>query len=166
MAFVSPEGWTRISSSLSYDEPRKAIDFLCKAFGFKVHLLVGGENDSVVHSELVIDGGIIMVGTSGGTDGKAREWRKSPRSLGGANTQNIMVYVDDVEAHFAHAKSVGAKIVSEPKMSDYGEGYWVDRSYECEDIEGHHWYFVQRLADLRKGAPRDARGSYGSSGET
>jgi hypothetical protein len=23
--------------------------------------------------------------------------------------------------------------------------YWTDRGYEAEDIEGHHWWFFQRL---------------------
>jgi len=71
--------------------------------------------------------------------------RKSPTDLGGANTQNLFVYVDDIEAHFNRAKDAGATIVSEPKTVDYGDGYWKDRSYECVDIGGHHWWFAERL---------------------
>jgi uncharacterized glyoxalase superfamily protein PhnB len=146
MTFAPPAGWPRISSSLVYDEPKKAIDFLCKAFGFELKLLV--EHDGIVaHSQLVMDGGLIMVG---GPDEKSRAWRKSPHAVGGANTQALMVFVPDVEAHFAHAKKAGAKIVTEPKTNDYGEEYWADRSYECEDLEGHHWYFVQRIRDPKK----------------
>jgi uncharacterized glyoxalase superfamily protein PhnB len=146
MTFTPPAGWPRISSSLVYDEPKKAIDFLCKAFGFELQLLV--EHDGVVaHSQLVMDGGLVMVG---GPDEKTRTWRKSPRAVGGANTQAIMVFVPDVEAHFEHAKKSGAKIVMEPRTNDYGEEYWSDRTYECEDLEGHHWYFVQRLRSPKK----------------
>ena len=36
----------------------------------------------------------------------------------------------------------GATIVSEPTTTDYGDGYWVDRSYEAIDLEGHHWWFM------------------------
>ena len=36
-------------------------------------------------------------------------------------------------------------ITVEPATQDYGEGYWVERSYEARDLEGHHWWFVQRL---------------------
>ena len=43
------------------------------------------------------------------------------------------------------AKAGGAVITSEPKVSDYGDDYWVDRSYECRDLGGHHWWFTQRL---------------------
>ena len=58
---------------------------------------------------------------------------------------NLMIYVDDVEAHCEKARAAGAKIVSEPKTTDYGADYWTDRSYECVDPGGHHWWFCQRL---------------------
>ncbi|MEU4196315.1 VOC family protein [Kribbella sp. NPDC026611] len=48
----------------------------------------------------------------------------------------VWVYVDDLEAHFAHAESRGAKIV-EP-IHHHGFS-----AYEAEDLEGHHWTFVQ-----------------------
>ena len=56
-----------------------------------------------------------------------------------------MVYVDDVDAHCAHARSRGATVVEEPAEHDYGEGHWVDRSYGATDPEGHLWWFTQRL---------------------
>lgn len=146
MTFAPPAGWPLISSSLVYDEPKKAIDFLCKAFGFEVQLLV--EHDGIVaHSQLVIGSGLIMVGDA---KAESRPWRKSPRALGDANTQALMVFVPDVEAHFERSKKSGAKIVTEPTTNDYGEEYWSDRSYECEDLEGHHWYFVQRIRSPKK----------------
>ncbi len=36
----APPGWTRISSSLYYDDAAKAIDWLCDAFGFTVRIKV------------------------------------------------------------------------------------------------------------------------------
>jgi uncharacterized glyoxalase superfamily protein PhnB len=56
----------------------------------------------------------------------ARAARRSPRSLDGANTQSLFVYVDDVDAHCARA-------------------HWADRGYEALDREGHGWWFAQRL---------------------
>ena len=76
-------------------------------------------------------------------------FRKSPRAMDGANTQNMMVFVDDADAHCEHARANGAKIVMEPKTTDYGEEWWTDRGYECEDPEGHHWWFYQRLRDQK-----------------
>jgi uncharacterized glyoxalase superfamily protein PhnB len=35
-----PPGWSRISSALYCDDPIKAIDWLCHAFGFEVQIKV------------------------------------------------------------------------------------------------------------------------------
>ena len=59
----------------------------------------------------------------------------------------MMVFVDDADAHCEHARANGATIVKEPSTTDYGEEWWTDRGYECEDLEGHHWWFYQRLRD-------------------
>jgi uncharacterized glyoxalase superfamily protein PhnB len=72
-------------------------------------------------------------------------WMKHPGELSGANTQNLFVYVDDVEAHCERARAAGAVITDEPKTTDYGEEYWSDRSYGAVDVGGHHWWFAQRL---------------------
>lgn len=140
----TPPGWPRISPSLAYEHAAAAIDWLCRAFGFEVRLKVEGDGGRIEHSELVYGDGLIMVADAGAKEQKFPFWR-SPKQLGGASTQILMVYVDDVEAHCRQARAAGAKIISEPKTSDYGEDYWADRGYECEDIDGHHWYFVQRM---------------------
>ena len=139
-----PTNWPRISSSLVYDHANVAIDWLVRAFGFEIQLKIEGEGGRIEHSELVLGGGLITVGDS---KDPARPWRKSPGELGGANTQTLAIYVDDVEAHCERARAAGAKIVGEPKTTDYGEGYWIDRSYEAVDLEGHHWWFMQRIRD-------------------
>ena len=141
----TPSGWPRISSALYYEDAPAAIDWLCRAFGFQVRLKIEGEGGSIQHSELTYGEGVIMVGQAGLP--QKPSFRQSPRSISGANTQNMMVYVDDVEAHCAQTRAAGGKIVWEPKTTDYGEDYWTDRGYECEDCEGHHWWFYQRLRD-------------------
>jgi uncharacterized glyoxalase superfamily protein PhnB len=65
--------------------------------------------------------------------------------VAGGNTQSAFLYVDDIEAHCKRAREAGAKIMGDLRTSDYGEEYWSDRSYECVDPEGHHWWFSQRL---------------------
>ncbi len=137
----TPPDWPRISTSLYYDEAGEAIDWLCRAFGFEVRLKVEGEGGRIEHSELEYGEGLIMVSESKGS----MPHSASPSQVGGANTQNLMVYVDDVEAHQARAREAGAAMVGEMKTSDYGEDYWSDRGYLCRDIGGHHWYFAQRL---------------------
>jgi uncharacterized glyoxalase superfamily protein PhnB len=139
----TPPGWPRISSALFYEDASAAIDWLCRAFGFEVQLKVEGEGGRIEHSELVFGGGLLMVGES--TKRERSPYRRSPKEVGGANTQNLMVYVDDVEAHCKRAREAGAKITIEPETHDYGEEYWADRSYGCEDPGGHHWWFSERL---------------------
>jgi len=139
---ATPPGWPRISSALIYDDPKRAIDWLCRAFGFEVRLLVEGDGGSVEHSELVFGDGLIMV--SGEKPAKFPHYR-SPTVVSGANTQSLMVYVDDAEAHLKRARDAGAVIETELETHDYGDDYWADRSYGCKDIGGHHWWFSERL---------------------
>ena len=137
-----PKGWPRISSSIFYEHAAPAIDWLCAAFGFEVRLKIEGEGGRIEHSELELGAGLVMAGDS---RRKERPHQKSPAELVGANTQVMMVYIDDVDAHCERARKAGATIHTEPKTTDYGEGYWADRSYEAIDLEGHHWYFAQRM---------------------
>jgi uncharacterized glyoxalase superfamily protein PhnB len=151
-----PPGWPRISSSLFYRDPAKAIDWLCRAFGFSVRLKVEGEGGRIEHSELEFGEGLIMVGGAG--EAYAREdkaWRgrvESPESIGGKSTQALCVQVDDADAHCAVARAAGARVFMEPKNSDYGEDYWEDRSYGAYDLEGHMWWFVQRIRNRKTDA--------------
>jgi uncharacterized glyoxalase superfamily protein PhnB len=139
----TPPDWPRISPSLYYDDPRAAIEWLCRAFGFEVRLLVEGDGGRVDHSELVLGGGVIMV--SGTDKVQSYDFVRSPAQVGGGNTQNLFVYVDDADAHCARAREAGARITKEPTTVDYGGEYWIDRSYSCVDAGGHHWWFAQRL---------------------
>lgn len=146
-----PEGWPRISSAVFYEDPAKAIDWLCHAFGFEVRLKIEGEGGTIEHSELTFGEGLIMVGTDGKKSGREnRAWCRSPRALGGANTQTLCLAIDDADAHCERARAAGARIVTEPATQDYGGDYWSDRTYEAEDPEGHHWWFMQRLRDKGK----------------
>ena len=141
----TPAGWPRISSGLYYRDAAKMIDWLCAAYGFEVRLKVESEGGSIMHSELTLGDGLIMVGEE--RSGAARRFETdcfSPLNAGG-NTQNLMVFVDDVDAHCADARASGARIVAEPELHDYGDDYWVDRSYGAIDPEGHLWWFTQRI---------------------
>jgi uncharacterized glyoxalase superfamily protein PhnB len=62
----------------------------------------------------------------------ARRWSETPYIVDG-----VLVYVSDLDAHYARAKAAGATILTEP--SDSGHG----RSYRAEDTEGHRWMFTE-----------------------
>lgn len=143
----TPKGWPRLSASVFYDDPRAAIDWLCKAFGFEKRMVVEGDDGSIVHSEITFGEGLVMVGTAGG-NGKKEEWAalsSSPKSIGGKMTATLCFFVDDCDAHHAVAVANGAKVVREPTTTDYGDDYWTDRSYGAMDPEGHLWWFMQRI---------------------
>lgn len=86
-----------------------------------------------------------MVGERGHGDRPEHQLMVSPRSLEGRNTQCLAVFVDDVDAHCAQARASGAEIFREPQTSDYGAEYSMDRTYGAKDLEGHLWFFMQRI---------------------
>ncbi|HET9625248.1 MAG TPA: VOC family protein [Kofleriaceae bacterium] len=162
----TPKGWPRISQSAFYKDPQRMIDWLCAAFGFELRLKVDGEAGKLVHSELVLPGGLVMVGGEHGTGDASDPVRKdfvAPASVGGGNTQNMFVYVDDIDAHCARARAAGATITIEPAVSDYGEDHWADRGYECIDAGGHRWWFAQRLSTGATFTPKLDAGDLGPS---
>ncbi|MDB5396845.1 MAG: glyoxalase [Rhodospirillales bacterium] len=127
-----------IIPALFYDDAAAALVWLETAFGFETRLCITDESGKVMHSEMSFADGRIMVGPTGWSD-----WAKSPKSLGGANSANLHVGVDDVDAHCAHARASGAVIVQEPADQFYG-----DRTYRARDPEGHYWTFGQHRRDV------------------
>jgi len=142
----APKGWPRISASIYYRDAAKMIDWLCRAFAFEVLIKVEGEDGSIKHSELTFGDGLLMVGNESDRFGAKQ---RSPLSLNGT-TQGLMVFVDDVDAHCARARSVGARVTNEPEVHDYGEDYWTDKSYAALDPEGHLWWFTQRIREQKE----------------
>lgn len=130
-----------IHPSLFYDDAPAAIDWLCRAFGFTRRLVVPGPNGAIMHSELSLGTGVVMVGSSNPEAG-----RVSPRQLQGRVAQAISVFVPDPDAHHQQALTAGARILRPLRDEEYGA-----RGYMAEDPEGHQWYF----GDYRPGAHWD-----------
>jgi uncharacterized glyoxalase superfamily protein PhnB len=116
--------------AMRYRDANAAIEWLCKAFGFKKHLVVPGENGTVAHAQLSFGNGMIMLGSA--RDDEFGRRVKPPRETGGIGTQSAYVIVEDADAHYARAKAAGAEIVMEVEYQDYG-----GRLYACLDLEGH-----------------------------
>jgi uncharacterized glyoxalase superfamily protein PhnB len=143
----APENFPRLTSAVVYKDAARAIDWLCDAFGFELRLKVEDDDGGIIHSELTYGEGVIMVAQER-REAAHHAWMAnlvSPKSIDGLSTQTLMLYVDDVDAHCAHARSRGATIAAEPETSDYGEDYWSDRGYCAIDPEGHIWWITQRL---------------------
>ena len=139
-----PDGYPAITPYLIIDGAAAAIEFYQKVFGATERMRMGAPEGRVGHAELLIGGSLIML-----ADEFPEMGARGPKSVGGSPV-SLHLYVEDVEAHCTQARNTGAKIVTEPKTTDYGEDWWTDRGYEAEDLEGHHWWFYQRLRDAKK----------------
>jgi PhnB protein len=132
-----PEGYQRVVPQLGYADAPAAIDFLCRAFGFSERFRMPMPDGTIGHAELACGDNVIML---------ASLWREaghaSPRELGGVHGQ-LMVYVDDVDAHYARARDAGATIIAEPEDQFYGA-----RTYRAVDPEGHRWIFATQVRDV------------------
>ncbi|MBI1208708.1 MAG: glyoxalase [Azospirillum sp.] len=118
---------------LLYRDAGAAVAWLVQAFGCGTHLLVHGRDGGVVHAELSLGSGMVMVGPA--RDSDYGSFFRAPAQIG-AVTAAIYAVVADADAHYARAKAAGAEIVMEIKDEDYG-----GRSYTCRDPEGHLWTF-------------------------
>jgi len=129
--------------SLTYADAPAAIAFLCQAFGFCERLRVPGPDGSVMHSELTLGTGVVMVSSP-----RSEQQRVAPTSGAGASS-TLSVFVSDPEAHYAQAQAAGAEIMLELTQEEYGA-----KGYMARDPGGHVWYF----ADYRPGAWWDGQG--------
>ncbi|MGH2365092.1 MAG: VOC family protein [Chloroflexota bacterium] len=130
-------------ASVSYRDPKAALAWLERAFGFEISMLIEGpEGDpTMMHAEMSIGGkGRVMVG------GEWAEWVKSSASVGGANTASVHVHLEsDVDAHCARARAAGAEIIRAPQDEFYG-----DRTYLAKDPEGHVWSMGQTVRNVSR----------------
>jgi uncharacterized glyoxalase superfamily protein PhnB len=116
---------------VSYPDVADAISWLTKTFGFREQYRYG---EPVSGAQLRLGKAWIMVR-------QLRPGDAAPAQLG-YGTQSLTVFVEDVDGHFARAKTAGAKIVEELHETEYGE-----RQYGAEDLAGHHWLFSRHARD-------------------
>jgi uncharacterized glyoxalase superfamily protein PhnB len=114
---------------LIYRDIGAALDFLCRAFGFKEGMRTGTPSGGV-HGDASFQGQLVMMGQ------EAHERSlKTPRDANAA-TMGVFIHLDDVDKHYEVAKAAGAEIVHPPKDVEYGRTYWA------VDPEGHPWFFT------------------------
>jgi uncharacterized glyoxalase superfamily protein PhnB len=110
---------------LTYRNLAEAIEWLTSTFGFAEHYRYG---EPVSGAQIILGKAVIML--------------KSARG-GATNPACVTVFLDNVDAHYAHTQAAGAKIFEEIQETCYGE-----RQYGVEDLEGHRWLFSQHVRDL------------------
>ena len=125
-----------LATGVYYRDPQAALKWLETAFGFETTMVVTSPDGTLVHSEMRLGDGMIMIG------GEHDERHRSPASTGGVNTHSIHVQLESgIDAHCERARKAGAKIGREPADQPYG-----DRVYTAFDLEGHSWSFGQTFA--------------------
>lgn len=137
---VAPRQTTaNIIPCLRYRDAPAAIEWLCSTFGFKQHMVVPGEGNTLLHAQLVFGNGMIMLSSAGSTNSMDSEFARlmtQPADIGGAQTQTVYVVVEDADAVHQRALDAGAGIVIDIKDEEYG-----GRGFTCRDLEGHIWTF-------------------------
>jgi uncharacterized glyoxalase superfamily protein PhnB len=124
---------------LAYDDERAALEYLTRVFQLREIREARTEHDDHVLAWLRIGDGVVMIGRANADVHRIQ----SPRAIGNTSVQ-LMVYVEDIDAHYAHAIAEGANITMEINDAFYGE-----RRYEAVDLEGHMWHFAERFEEIR-----------------
>ena len=138
----------RLTSALSYKDPKAALKWLEAAFGFELVLLIEDGEGNLAHSQMTFGESHVMVGNEWSAD------HASPASLGGKNTQTVHIHIEeDVDAHCERARAAGAEILAEPATQFYG-----DRTYRCRDLEGHIWTVGQTVKAVTREEAEAATG--------
>lgn len=131
---------------IAYEDGVAALEWLAKAFGFQERDRRVEPDGTLSHGEMQTGDGVIMLATPTPdyqspkhhreTCAQARKWSEVPYIIDG-----VLVYVDDLDAHYARAKAAGAAILTDIQEDSPG------RRYRAEDLEGHRWFFFERGRD-------------------
>jgi uncharacterized glyoxalase superfamily protein PhnB len=118
-------GEPNIFTGLHYHDTRAALAWLARAFGFEKTLEIPAPDGSVMHAEMRCGAGTILLGSA-----------PKDTKVWGENTLHLYVYLPDPDAHFARAKTAGARIIQPVETTSYGA-----RGYFAHDPEGFLWGF-------------------------
>ncbi len=136
MAASSTSTRATLIPCLRYRDAPAAIEWLCNTFGFEKHMVVPGENNTILHAQLAFGNGMLMLGSADRAGSEFDQVMTQPDDIGGAQTQTIYVVVDDADAVYARVRAAGMEIVMDIKDEDYG-----GRGFTCRDLERHIWSF-------------------------
>ena len=113
-----------------YRDLGRAIDWLCRVFGFEPLEVVQSEDGSYAHVELRLGAGVIMPTATRDAVDPENPW------AGPIGAQGLYVALDGIEAHHERAVAGGKEIVRPLASTD-----WGSREYTARDLEGTLWAF-------------------------
>lgn len=133
MPILSDSAPSTVVPCIRYRDAPRAVEWLCQVFGFTPHLIVPGENGTILHGQLVLDNGMLMLGSLSNQN----EYGKlivPPDQIHGAQTQTNYLVVEDADEVYERVKAAEGTIIIDIADQDYG-----GRGFTCRDLEGHVW---------------------------
>lgn len=124
-----PEGYQAVIPYLVVDHADEVIRFIKQAFGATETFAMKNPDGSAGHTELRIRDSVIMLGAA------REQWKALPAML--------YLYVEDVDAVYAHALAAGGKSIQAPADQFYG-----DRTAAVADVSGNQWWLATHKEDL------------------
>jgi len=132
-----PDGFHAVTPYLSVQGAARAIEFYQQAFGARELFRMPMPDGKVGHAEIQIgDSRIMLADEAPGCD------FKSPATVGGTAV-GLCLYLEDCDAVFEKAVSLGAKVMRPLQDQFYG-----DRSGTLTDPFGHVWTVATHKEDL------------------
>lgn len=129
---------TSLSPYITVKGAEDAITFYTAAFGASLsYKLVDPLDGRIGHSEIKIGDTTIMI-----SDEYADYGALGPETIGGTPVK-LHLYVDDVDAVFAKAVSLGATELRAVEMQFYG-----DKTGALVDPFGHSWMISTKIEDV------------------
>lgn len=132
-----PAGYTSLTPFLVVDDGAAAVDFYRTAFGATLVDRTDGPDGTVMHAELDFGHGRLQL-----SDPIPSMGLHAPDGTGAVN-HSYVLYCADVDAVFARAVDLGARVVEQPATFVTG-----DRFATILDPFGHRWAVMTRVEDV------------------
>jgi uncharacterized glyoxalase superfamily protein PhnB len=119
---------------LQYRDASKALEWLCQTFGFEKQLVIPLADGSIMHAQLSLGNGMIMLSSVPEEKTEFGSYIKQPDQTGSFEMQSFYIIVSDADEIYNRVIAAGAEIIIDIKDEDYGS-----RGFSCMDLEGHLW---------------------------
>jgi MerR family transcriptional regulator, thiopeptide resistance regulator len=119
---------------LVYKDILRAHDFLVKVFGFDAGGVQYDAQGEAVHGEVHIGGTTLWLH-------RVTDQHELNSPLSGVSGSGLVVFVDDVDAHYQRVRKAEIATDNQPTDQPYGQ-----REYGVRDLEGHRWWFVMPIS--------------------
>ena len=133
----APSGYHSLTPALVVRDGKAAIDFYQRAFGATIRHVMDMPDGKIMHAELQMGDSVVMLSD------EAPDWGAlSPQTIGGTGS-SLCIYVDDVDAVFNQAVTVGATATRPVE-----DQFWGDRTGSLLDPFGHKWMVATRIEEV------------------